>query len=315
MGEVEQAVLPEAEKQNIFQKIWEARTGYLFILPAYIPFIIFVLYPLANGLRLSFYKAGVNKAHWAFIGFDNFVRLFTRDQVFQIAMRNTLLFVLIVVPVVVVITIFTAVIVYPLKKVPQSFIRMSFYMPVVSGGVILAMVWIWIFNRDFGLFNYILETIGVFKLLGIDKVGWLAFPSTALVSLAMVVMSWSLGQPLILFLAALGGIPEELYDAAKIDGANAWQVFWKITLPLLKPTTLFVLVTVTMAVFQVFVVVLLMTLGGPANATQTIVYRIWENAFTFYKFGYAAAMGVVLLIIVGTVAFIQFKLFGQEIEY
>ena len=307
--------LPEVKAQNIFQKMWEARTGYFFILPAYIPFIIFVLYPLANGLRLSFYKAGLNKAKWTFVGFDNFVRLFTKDNIFQIALRNTLMFVVIVVPVVVIVTIFTAVIVYPLSRKPQSFVRLSFYMPVVSGGVILAMVWIWIYNRDFGLLNYVLDMVGFYKLTGMEPIGWLALPHTALAALAMVVMSWSFGQPLILFIAALGGIPDELYDAAKIDGANSWQTFWKITLPLLKPTTLFVLVTVTMAVFQVFVVVLLMTLGGPANATQTIVYRIWEHAFTLYKFGYAAAMGVVLLIIVGAVAFLQFKLLGAEVEY
>ena len=308
-------VLPEMKTQNIFQKMWEARTGYFFILPAYIPFIIFVLYPLANGLRLSFYKAGLNKAKWSFVGFDNFVRLFTKDEIFQIALRNTLMFVLIVVPTVVVVTIFTAVIVYPLSKKPQSFVRLSFYMPVVSGGVILGMVWVWIYNRDFGLLNYVLDTIGFYKLTGLDTIGWLALPQTALTALALVVMSWSFGQPLILFIASLGGIPDELYDAAKIDGANSWQTFWKITLPLLKPTTLFVFVTVTMAVFQVFVVVLLMTLGGPANATQTIVYRIWEHAFTFFKFGYGAAMGVVLLIITATVAFFQFRLLGAEVEY
>lgn len=312
---MESGMLLEAKSPNIFRRIWDSRSAYLFILPAYIPFIIFVLYPLANGLRLSFYSAGINKAKWTVIGFDNFVRLFTKDNVFQIALKNTLLFVLIVVPVVVVITIVTAVLIYPLPKRPQSFVRFAYYMPVVSGGVILGMVWIWIYNRDFGLLNYVLDAVGFYKLTGLEHIGWLALPNTALTALALVVMSWSFGQPLILFLAALGGIPEELYDAAKIDGANSLQTFWKITLPLLRPTSLFVLVTVTIAVFQVFVVVLLMTLGGPANATQTIVYRIWEHAFRFYKFGYAAAMGVVLLLIVGVVAFIQFKFLGQEVEY
>ncbi|MBC7242221.1 MAG: sugar ABC transporter permease [Anaerolineae bacterium] len=308
------AAYPE-RRRTWWQKIWDARAAYLFILPAYIPFIVFVLYPLINGLRLSFYEAGVNKAKWRFIGFDNFVRLFTRDDVFIIALKNTFLFVLIVVPVVVVISIFLAVIVFPLPRAAQSFVRMSFYMPVVSGGVVLAMVWIWIFNRDFGLLNYLLELAGFYKLLGIPKIGWLAQTETALLSLAMVVISWSIGQPLILFLAALGNISEELYDAAKIDGASGWQIFWKITLPLLRPTTLFVLVTTTINVFQVFVVVLLMTLGGPANATQTIVYRIYENAFVFYKYGYGAAMGVVLLLIVGSIAYFQFKFLGQEVEY
>lgn len=312
---MQDAALVREKKKSLLQRIWDARTAYLFILPAYIPFLIFVVYPLVDGLRLSFYEAGINKAKWKFVGFQNFIRLFTTDNVFQIALWNTLLFVVIVVPVTLVFTIFIAVIVYPLPKVPQSFIRMAFYMPVVSGGVILSMVWIWIFNRDFGLLNYLLDAIGFYRLTGMEKIGWLALTETALPSLALVVISWTLGQPLILFLAALGGIPEELYDAAKIDGANSWQVFWKITLPLLKPTTLFNLVTQTIGVFQVFVVVLLMTSGGPANATQTIVFRIYENGFIFYKYGYAAAMGVVLLIIVGAVAYFQFKFLGSEIEY
>jgi ABC-type sugar transport system permease subunit len=120
---------------------------------------------------------------------------------------------------------------------------------------------------------------------------------------------------LIIFLAGLGGIPQDLYDAASIDGADGWQQFWKVTLPLLVPTTLFVLVTQTINVFQVFVVVLLMTKGGPVNSTQTIVYRIWETAFTFFKFGYASAMGVVLLVLVSVVAVVQFRLLGREVEY
>ena len=303
-------------KKNLFRRIWDARSAYAFIAPAYIPFLIFTLYPLVQGLRLSLYKAGVNRAKWEFIGLGNFVWLFTKDRAFfPYAIRNTFLFVILVVPAALIISLFISVIIFPTGRRTQSFFRLSFYMPVVAGGVILAMVWIWIFNRDFGLLNYLLDILGILDLFGLEKIGWLAQPNTALLSLAVVVLSWSLGQPIILFLAALGGIPQELYDAAKIDGANAWQEFKSITLPLLRPTMLFVLVTVTIAVFQVFVVVWLMTLGGPANATQTIVFRMWENAFTFFKFGRAAAMGVVLLIIVGTVAFVQFKFFGEEEEF
>jgi multiple sugar transport system permease protein len=146
-------------------------------------------------------------------------------------------------------------------------------------------------------------------------VAWLGDTKTALPALALVVLTWILGQPVILFLAALGGIPEELLDAAKIDGANSWQQFWKVTFPLLLPTTLFVFVTQTIGVFQTFVVVLLMTRGGPAYATMTIVYDIWQTGFDFYKFGYASAMGVVLLVIVGTIAVIQYRFLGREVQY
>jgi multiple sugar transport system permease protein len=171
------------------------------------------------------------------------------------------------------------------------------------------MVWLYIYNPTYGLLNYLLSQVGI------GRVEWLGRTETALPSLALVVVSWTIGQPLILFLAGLAGIPQDLYDAAMIDGAGGWAKFWHVTLPLLKPTTLFVLVTQTIGVFQVFVVVLLMTRGGPVNATQTIVYRIYETAFTFFQFGYASAMGAVLLLIVGLVAIAQFKLLGQEVEY
>ncbi|UCH24653.1 MAG: sugar ABC transporter permease [Trueperaceae bacterium] len=297
---------------DLLARIWKGRWGYCFVLPALIPFVIFTVYPLLQGIWLSFYKAGVNRAKWTFIGLDNYVRLFTRDNAFQIGVKNTFLFVLVVVPVALVISLFVAVIVYPLRQRSQTFFRIAFYMPVVSAGVILAMVWLIIYSREFGLLNASLEMLGIFKLFGIDKIGWLAQPDTALLSLSLVVISWSLGQPLILFRAGLGAIPEELYEAAKLDGAAGWQQFWRITLPLLQPTVLFVLVTLTIAVFQVFVVVLLMTLGGPANATQTIVFRLYENAFTFFKFGYASAMAVVLLAIISVVAAVQFRLLDRQ---
>ena len=146
-----------------------------------------------------------------------------------------------------------------------------------------------------------------------ENIGWLAQTNTALLSLAIVVLSLSLGQPLILFLAGLGAIPESLYDAEKIDDANSWQAFWKITLPLLRPTMLFVQVVLTIAVFQVFVVVQLMTLGGPANATQTNVFRIWTTGIVGAKFGYASALSVILLAIVSVLAIAQFKLLDRQV--
>ena len=130
----------------------------------------------------------------------------------------------------------------------------------------------------------------------------------------MVVISWSLGQPIIIFLAALGGISPELYEAARIDGAGPLRRFWHVTLPMLRPASLFVLVTQTIGVFQVFVVVLLLTVnGGPAHGTRTIVYGMYETAFTpMYDFDYAAAQGSVLLVALGTIAILQFRLLGRE---
>lgn len=295
-----------ARIRSLFEQIWAARWAYIFLLPALAPFFVFVLYPLLAGLQLSFYDAQLVARKW--VGLANFVAL-ARDSAFRLAVVNTVYFVVGVVPVTVALSLILAVIVHPLGRAAQSFFRLAFYLPVVAAGVVLSIVWLYIYNPTYGLLNYLLS------LVGIGRVEWLGRTETALPSLALVVVSWTIGQPLILFLAGLAGIPSELYDAAAIDGAGGWDRFWRVTLPLLRPTALFVLVTQTIGVFQVFVVVLLMTRGGPANATQTIVYRIYETAFSFFQFGYASAMGVVLLIIVGLVAIAQFRFLGQEVEY
>jgi multiple sugar transport system permease protein len=293
-------------EKGLVRRIVDGRWGYFFILPAYIPFLIFIAYPLFNGMRLSLYDATLKGEE--FIGLENFQRLF-QDEAFMRGLQNTIFFVIGVVPAALFLSLFIAVMVFPLRKHIQSFFRLAFYLPVVASGVILSMVWLWIYSPTFGLFNYVLTSVGL------PRVEWLGDSSTALPSLALVVLTWILGQPIILFLAALGNIPTELLEAALIDGANAWQQFWKVTFPLLLPTTLFVLVTQTIGVFQVFVVVLLMTRGGPAYSTMTIVYDIWQTAFDFYHFGYASAMGVVLLVIVGTIAVIQYRFLGREVEY
>ncbi len=294
------------EEKGLIRRIFKNRWAYYFILPAYIPFLIFTVYPLLEGVRLSLYKKNLTTE--TFVGLKNFERL-TQDEAFMRGLKNTVFFVLGVVPSALFISLFVAVMIFPLRKSIQSFFRMAFYLPVVASGVVLSMVWLWIYSPAFGLLNYILTSVGL------SRVAWLGDMKTALPALAFVVLTWILGQPIILFLAALGGIPEELLDAAKIDGANSWQQFRNVTFPLLLPTTLFVFVTQTIGVFQTFVVVLLMTRGGPAYATMTIVYDIWQTGFDFYKFGYASAMGVILLVIVGTIAVIQYRFLGREVQY
>ena len=216
---------------------------------------------------------------------------------------------MVIVPLAMAISIGVAILIYPLPRHVQTFFRMAFYLPGVASGVILSLVWLWIYQPTYGLLNYFTG------MLGFAPVAWLGTSQWALPALALVVLTWILGQPIILFLAALGAIPPELIDAAMIDGAGPLTRMWRVTLPLMRPTILFVLLTQTIGVMQIVVVVILMTRGGPANATQTIVYRLYETAFDFYEFGYASAMGVVLLLFIAAVAAIQFKLLGQEVEY
>jgi multiple sugar transport system permease protein len=292
---------------SALRQVYQARWGYFFVAPAALLFLVFILYPLAQGLYLSFFKAGLSPVR-TFVGLDNFRRLFG-DPGFIRAVLNTLAFVLGVVPLALVLSLGTAVLIFPLSNRVQSFYRLAFYLPGVASGVVLSLVWLWIYQPTYGLLNYVLG------LAGVPRVAWLGEPQWALPALGLVVLSWILGQPVILFLAGLGAISPELSEAASIDGAGAWTQLRRITLPLLKPTVLFVLLTQTIAVMQTVVVVIVMTRGGPANATQTIVYRIYETAFDFYQFGYASAMGVVLLALVGVITAIQFRLLGQEVEF
>ena len=280
-------------------------SGWLFLLPAGVPFAVFVLWPLFHGLAISFFD--VRLSEMEFIGLANYRRLIT-DESFHYAVWNTCCFVVLVVPTVWLFSLGVAAIVFPLGRVAQSFFRFAFYVPVIAGSVCLAMVWLWIFDDQYGLLNYICG-----DLLGVE-VDWLGRTDTALPSLAVVVISWSLGQPIIIFLAALGGIPTQLHEAAAIDGAGPLRRFWYVTLPLLRPASLFVLVTQTLGVFQVFVVVLLLTVnGGPAHATRTVVYGMYETAFTPpYDFDYAAAQGTLLLVILSMVAIMQFRLLGRQ---
>ena len=211
------------------RRLWAARWAYLFLLPAMIPFALFILWPMFEGLRLSFYDAQLVSRKW--IGLGNFFAL-AQDHAFRKAVLNTIYFVLGVVPLTVAISLFLAVIVSPLRLMVQSFFRMAFYLPVVAAGVVLSIVWLYIYNPTYGLLNYLLT---VFNL---PPVQWLGTTETALPSLAMVVVSWTIGQPLIIFLAGLAGIPQDLYDAASIDGAGAWNKFWYVTMPLMRPIVL-----------------------------------------------------------------------------
>ena len=280
-------------------------SGWLFLLPAEMPFLVFVLWPLLHGLTISFFD--VRLAETEFIGLENY-RSLLADESFRYAVWNTCCFVVFVVPTVWLLSLAVAAVVFPLGRIAQSFLRFACYVPVIAGSVCLAMVWLWILDDHHGLLNYLCNA-----LFGIN-VDWLGRTDTALPSLAVVVISWSLGQPIIIFLAALAGMPPELHEAAAIDGAGPLRRFWYVTLPLLRPASLFVFVTQTLGVFQVFVVVLLLTVnGGPAHATRTVVYGMYETAFTPpYDFDYAAAQGTLLLVLLSAVAAVQFRWLGRQ---
>lgn len=280
---------------------------YLFILVPILVFLMFTLIPVIYALIMSFQEYHVMGS--TFIGLENYQTMI-QDDVFWRSMRNTFIFTVATVPVSVGITLVLAVLIFPRGKKAQTFFKASLYLPTVASGVTMALVWFWIYDpTNMGLLNMILGYIGI------DSQMWLGSRSTALFSL--ILMSWLTGHGagIILYLAALGGIPKSLYEAADIDHASAWSQFRNITMPLLKPTTLYLLVMGVIGSFQVFMSIYLMTQGGPNFATTTIAYLIYVHAFEYYQFGLAAAESFALGIVIILASVFQFKLMSSDVEF
>ncbi|THF77309.1 carbohydrate ABC transporter permease [Cohnella fermenti] len=285
-----------------YREFW----GFFFILPFLLVFAAFEIYPFLDAIYLSLFDYGIGRKEW--IGFGNYSHLLG-DDVFLKSIRNTFLLVLGVVPLSVGFSLAAASIVIHKSAAVASFFRASFYLPIVTSQVILSIAWLWIYNPMTGVANYGLS------LFGIEPVMWLSDSSVTLVAVIIVVITWCVGQPFILYLAGLGGIPSSYYEAASIDGASPWRKFWSITLPLLKPTTLYVVVTTTIGAFQTFVVIQLLTGGGPNYSTTTIMYMLYETAFKYGNLGLASAMGVLLAVLISIFSLIQFKFFRSDVEY
>lgn len=282
-------------------------SGYLFIAPAMIFFLTFVFYPMVKGMHMSLYRfRGRNQF---FVGFDNYIKL-TTDTVFLRSMTNTMFIVAVAVPVVVILSLFIAVNIYNKSAAVRSFFRGIFYLPAVSSVVSITVVWLWIYNPDFGILNYILKSMQVID----GNVQWLGNSSTAIYAIIIVLITTSIGQPIVLYIAALGNVPVELIESAKIDGANNWTIFKSIIWPLIIPTTLYIVVTTTINSFQIFALIQLMTAGGPNYATSTVMYLVYEAGIKLQDYGTASAMGVVLAAIIAIISTLQFKYLNRDIE-
>lgn len=286
----------------------ETRVAWLFLAPSFVGFLIFVFGAVIFSFILSFLDWDMITAP-RFVGLGNYIRLFTKDSTFLLVLKNTVIFVLGTVPSRVILGLLLALAL--VKKVPlRAFFRAAVFFPVIVPTVAAAMVWRWIFNADFGLLNDLLYRIGISNLPQ-----WLADPEWAMVAIIILSVWKDVGFSTVLFMAGLQGIPETLYEAAKIDGASQHQIFWKITLPLLSPTTFFVVVINVISSFQVFDQAYVLTGGGPGNATNTLVYYIYSNAFQWFRMGYASAIAWVLFAIIFVATFIQFKYQRKWVYY
>lgn len=281
--------------------------GYAFIAVALIAFSLFTAYPVINAFIISLQKYGPLGS--TFVGMDNFVNSFS-DELFWKALKNTLVYTLLTVPFNILLSFLISILIIPFKKKTQTIFKALYYLPAVASGVALSVVWLWIFDPlKSGIANKLVS------FLGIENQNWLGSSATAMFSL--VLMSWlsSHGTAIIIYIAALLAIDNSYYEAAEIDGASFLQKLWFIVVPFLKPTTLFLLVTGVIGSFQVFQNAYLMTGGGPDHATTMVGLLIFNNAFTYFEFGEAAAQSLVLAAIIGFISFLQFKFIGKDVEY
>lgn len=286
----------------------ETLVSYSFLAPVLIFFIIFVLAPMVMGFVTSFFN--YTMTDFTFVGIDNYIRMFN-DEVFIKSLINTLIIVVGSVPIVVIFSLFVASQTYEKNAFTRSFFRCVFFLPVVTGSVAVTVVWKWIYDPLSGILNYILKTGNVID----QNISWLGDKRYALIAIIVILLTTSVGQPIILYIASLGNIDKSLMEAARVDGANEFQVFWKIKWPSLLPTTLYIVVITTINSFQCFALIQLLTSGGPNYSTSTIMYYLYEKAFKLSEYGYANTMGVFLAALIGLISFVQFKILGNDVEY
>lgn len=288
--------------------VWrETKSAYLFLLPALVFFVGFVIVPMFLCLFTSFFNYTMND--FTFIGFQNYVEMF-QDPVFRKALVNTVIIVVVAVPTVTIFSLWVAASIYRMNAFSRSFFRCVFYLPVVTGTVAVSVVWKWMFNKYTGLFNYILTSTGVIE----ENISWLGDERTALACIILILFTTSIGQPIVLYVAALGNVDPSLIEASEVDGATKNQTFWKIKWPSIMPTTLYILIITTINSFQCYALIQLLTSGGPNHATDTIMYYIYYQAFKLNRYGYGNAMGIFLAIVIAIFSIVQFKFANNGTE-
>lgn len=284
----------------------EAIDGYICALPGILGLLIFTIGPIIASFYISFTRWDMLRTpKWR--GLYNYTRLLTNDPLFWQSLKVTAIYAAVTVPLALVLSLAVAVLMNQKVKGISVF-RTIYYLPSVVTGVSVSILWIWIFSPEFGLFNWFLS------LFGIKGPAWLADPFWALPAL-MIMAMWGIGGGMIVYLAGLQSIPTQLYEAAQIDGATAWQRFRKITIPMLSPVIFFNLIMGIIGSFQVFTQGYVMTSGGPANATLFYVLYLYYKAFQDLRMGYAAAMAWILFVIVLALTLVVFKTSGKWVYY
>ncbi len=273
-------IIKESNKENL--------TGYLFVAPQILLFLIFLVYPIIEGIRLSLFQ--INYQDEVFVGLDNYRKLFS-DPVFIQSTINTVIFVVFIVALTVVFAMFVSAAVFDKNAKYVSFIRGAYYIPVMVSMVVMSMIWSFLLNPANGLIPF------VARELEVVSVNFLGDTRLVLPVIIFVTFATNVGQAIILYIASMIGVPKELFEAAEVDGASRMKVIFKIIIPMVKPTTLYIIIMNIIAVLKIFVVIQLLTGGGPNNASTTLMYYLYNNAFKYNQLGIASAVGVIMFLI------------------
>lgn len=302
----EQKMKKNPKRKQSFNRM-DNISGWLFILVAMVVFVIFTLYPVISAVITSFQNYKPFGSEW--IGGKNYADAIG-NSLFWKSIKNTILYTAAVIPLSLLLSFAISVMILPFKKKTQSIFKALYYLPGIASGVATAVVWLWLYDSSpSGIFNRIL---GIF---GVSSVNWLSSSKTAMLSLIMMALLSSHGSNIIIYMAALHGIDNTYFEAAEMDGATFMQKIRYIVFPLCKPTTLFLLVTGIIGSFQVFMNAYMMTGGGPDNNTTMVGLLIFNNAFTYGKYGLACAQAIMLAVVIAFLTLIQFKVMGDDVEY
>lgn len=291
------------------KQLTRAMRPYIMVAPAMAGILLFTIYPILQLAYLSLMNINMlNPAKSRFVGLDNYAKVFARPDFIK-SFNNTLVYTVVTVLTITVLALLLAVWLNAGKNWLNSALQAFVFCPHIVSIVSISLVWLWMMEPNFGLFNYLLRSVGL------DPVQWLTSSQTAMPSVILVSVWKSVGYDTLIFLAALQGVPANLYEAATLDNAGKVKSFFKITIPMISPQLFFTLIIRTIASFKVFDTVRVLTQGGPNNATTTLVYSIYNEALINMRIGYSAVIGMVLLAIVGVLTVLYFSVFSRKVHY
>lgn len=289
-------------------KTREAMAAYVFLAPFLIFFLIFVVRAVIASVGYSFLDWRLLRPATPYIGLDNYVELF-KDSIWWESLVHTVYFTVITVIGTTIVALAAALAVTQKIK-GQQFFRVVLYIPQLMSVGAIGLIWVWLLSTQFGVINYFLS------FLGVHPINWLGDPNLVIPALSLTTVWWGFGFPMLIFIAGIQGIPDHLYEAARIDGADGWQAFRFITMPLLRPTLLFVTVTGVIGQFQVFGQPYIITGGGgPGRSSWTVIIYLYNQAWVAFRMGYGSAVAVAIALIMGAITTVQFLVISRRIEY